>query len=287
MSFYGQAKYQFEKIFNAFKVKNSGKNSITIVANPEEATLIPKRERQTLNFDTDNKWIVLNADTGTFTVKLSHNGDESIKGNYPGFEADKTELDYGDTFSTSIITVDEAGHVSGVNTLQYKLPISADEANLEERFTAIENVTTKFVDDLSPSNIDSRLDTLEAYKENHTAEYIETFEELRQDVETNYIPRTEYGNNSEVITTESYRTLTQALGALNEFNSLIKDLAQIDEDVDFTFAQGIKILAQRLEDNIKTSGTNTLAIGGFEAKIKTLEDRVKTLEEKTDNEELV
>ena len=134
MSFYGQALYEFTKIFHRIGVKNSGFDSQDIL--PEEAaaagTFIADERWDQVNFDTGNRWIHLEATNGASgnTMTISHSAPGNTSQTSAGFASvenatDANELRPGQLFTTSIANFDAAGHLTGdIETVAYKLPPS-------------------------------------------------------------------------------------------------------------------------------------------------------------------
>ena len=134
MSFYGQALYEFTKLFHRIIVKNNG---FDIEDNlPEKASAaadFSADERwDKLVFDTGNHWIDLATSNGVNgnTITISHSAPGNISQTGAGFieiEEDKNaiELKPGQVFATTTANYDSAGHLVGeLEISAYKLPPS-------------------------------------------------------------------------------------------------------------------------------------------------------------------
>jgi hypothetical protein len=62
MSFYGQALYEFKKLFNRIKVKNDGFNNQEDlpIETAEDASFTADTPFDTINLNSGNRWIHLN-----------------------------------------------------------------------------------------------------------------------------------------------------------------------------------------------------------------------------------
>lgn len=158
MSFYGNIFYGVADAFASLFIKNTGRfQDIFAVTenNPIEIPAIGKGSHFSL--DSGNKWIELIGDFNSQTCYIYHAKPKEEDGFNvaSSFEVvqygdeDIHELSPGETFSASNVYYDNAGHVTKVEPISYKLPLSeteADVSNLQDAVKEIE-ITCKVQND--------------------------------------------------------------------------------------------------------------------------------------------
>lgn len=176
MSFYGQVVYEFTKLFNKFKFKNSGVSNENF---PEEKEPVSEfnyeaNERwDELTFETGNRWVQMVPDMSAKSIKVFHAkpSDKVLNSStfLPKDEADEDQvnlLDAGQCFEVPEYGIDNAGHISKINLKYYKLPITDFEGNLDELNKQMADLYEKKADqsyDYAESNVqrlDERIDEL-------------------------------------------------------------------------------------------------------------------------------
>ena len=160
MSFYGNIFYGVADAFASLFIKNTGRfQDIFAVTegNPIEIPAIGKGSHFSL--DSGNKWIELIGDLNSQTCYIYHAKPKEEDGfNVASSfgvaqygEENIHELSPGESFSASNIYYDNAGHVTKVEPISYKLPLSESEADVEEVKQEIEEI--KSINEVQDANI--------------------------------------------------------------------------------------------------------------------------------------
>lgn len=160
MSFYGNVFYGVADAFASLFIKNTGRFQDIFAVTKENSVEIPAIGKGShFSLDSGNKWIELIGDLNSQTCYIYHAKPKEEDGfNVASSfgvaqygEENIHELSPGESFSASNIYYDNAGHVTKVEPISYKLPISQSEADVEEVKQEIEEI--KSINETQDANI--------------------------------------------------------------------------------------------------------------------------------------
>lgn len=137
MSFYGNTFYEFVKLFHRMYFKNSGKEVEQAKDNYADNTITAEEKWDILNFDTGNKWIVLEGQDDGVIISHGKPGVAVVE-NYgfnPTDDNDAEMLQTGQSFDTYKFLFDDAGHLTSSKKFSYKLPNS--EVMIDETIVVV------------------------------------------------------------------------------------------------------------------------------------------------------
>ena len=149
MSFYGNILYELTNAFSSIVVKNSGSLATTFPTYDTTDVTVPAVGLGgRFELDTGNKWIGLKGNSGGQSCIIFHKAIDTDDKTYsfqtlsnPANATGAIELSPGDYISGVKVTYDKAGHVTGSTVVNYKLPVSDTEKDVEDikdRMDAIE-----------------------------------------------------------------------------------------------------------------------------------------------------
>lgn len=138
MSFYGNVFYEFKNLFQKFKFLNTGliEDNVNIpTTNSTVNGTTATQNWDTLHIESGNRWIGLSSmdEGGNHKgVTIFHRPPGGTSTTYSSFipgDQNGMQLSPEQGFSTLAFALDNAGHVSNVETVSYQLPAAVDIVN--------------------------------------------------------------------------------------------------------------------------------------------------------------
>lgn len=316
MSFYGQVRYEFSKLFDKIKIKKNNLNNEASAPAADEILLQPDEKWDTLNFESSDRWIALNANLTDKIITFGHNepGEADDTKTAVGFqqilasdippEGKVIPLNRGDFIKTTVNQYDKTGHATGeANVSYFKLPEDEDQLILDETIGRVDNIEKYYLaikPENTPGNDEYNNDdgtgglsiskylADNGYLDNTSVE-TKLGEYL---LDNNYVTKELTGDLSNMNTTDntSEWTITETIGDMNSSNensvksaldTILEVPAANREETSYSVSNAmIELigLISKQQGSIDSLVAANIGISALNAKIIELENRIETLE---------